>query len=86
LFASRVLQSALAEAGLHELEVGEAGQAEAAAEGEADQQLTSHQRPGQGPAEDRAEQGDGAGHCLVEARRALVDHVGIAPGISGSHA
>jgi hypothetical protein len=80
----RVLELTLSEPRLDEPEVDEAGDAEAASDREAEEKLRRHQRPGERPAEDGAEESDEPDDRLVEAGRALVDDVGVAPGIGGS--
>src|SRR2546429_1869281 len=78
---SRVLERTLAEARLDELEVCDAGDAEAAAEGQPDEQLSGEdheQPPPAGRNRERGEQTDGR---LVEPRRSRVDDVEIPVGV-----
>ena len=80
-----VLERALAEARLDELEVGETLQAPAAAEREPDDQLDREQRE-EPPRPDRdGDERQDADHRLVEARCARVDDRSLAIRVGGSH-
>ena len=72
-----VLEDALAEDGLHELEVRQARQAVAAAEREADDELDREQREEPRPAGDDRRQRERSDDDLIEARCARVDDVEI---------
>ena len=84
MFATRggraVLERALAEARLHELEVREAGQAEPPAEHEADRRAAARaaRAATTSPSSTATTRRAIADRRLVEARRARVDHVGVA--------
>ena len=75
---ARVLERPLAEARLHELEVGDARQAVAASEDEADDQLRAEEREQEPPAGEHGDERQDPDRRLVEARRPRVDHVGVA--------
>jgi signal transduction histidine kinase len=79
---ARILQRALAEAGLDQLEVGDACEAEAPSQREADGELECNQRQQPPLAGDDADQRQHADHRLVCTRRAAVDHVEIGVGVS----
>jgi hypothetical protein len=73
-----VLQRALAEARLDELEVGETGQAETPAERQPDHELCGKGSKEPPPPRRDRERGQHADGRLIEARRARVDHVEVA--------
>ena len=81
---SRVLEPALAEARLDHLEVGDAREAPAAAEREAERELEREQREQPPPAGEHGGERDDADDGLVDARRALVDHLRVAVRVSAS--
>ena len=80
-----VLELALAEPRLDELEVGDAGQAPAPAEREPQRELEREQAEQRPPAGQDRDQREGADRGLVEPRRAGVDHVQIAVGVCASN-
>jgi hypothetical protein len=67
--------------GLDQLEVGEARQAELAAEREPDRELRGQHRDEPFRAGQERDQGEAPDHRLVRARRARVDHVGVVVGV-----
>ena len=73
-----VLDRPLAEARLHELEVGEAREAVPPAEGEADRELEREDGQEGPPARDHGHQSEQPDRRLVEARPARVDDVEVA--------
>lgn len=80
MFAKRgpgVLDLALAEAWLDDLEVEDAREARPAAEAEADDQLEAHRRDQAPPTGEQPEQRHRRHRRLVEARGARVDHVDV---------
>ena len=73
----RVLHGPFAEARLHELEVGEARQAVAPTEGEADRQLCGQEPEDEPPAREHGDECEHADGRLVEARRPRVDDIEV---------
>ena len=80
----RVLQRPLADARLQQLEVRDAGEAPAAAHGQAEHQLEAEQPEQRPPAGGDSQQRHGADHGLVDTRRVGVDDVQVAVGIGGA--
>ena len=78
---ARVLEASLAEPGLDQLEVGDAGEAPAAAECQPERELQREERQEPPPAGRDGEQRDQAHHDLVDAWRTLVDQLRVAVGI-----
>src|SRR6266542_2311241 len=79
----RILDRPLAEARLHHLEVEDAGQAPAPAEGEAERELQGQEPEQPPPAGEQGDDGDDADRPLVEAWGAGVDHVAVVIGVRG---
>ena len=75
---ARVLQRALSETRLNQLEVRETGEAVAPPEGEADDELEREQAEQPPPSREDCECSERPDDDLVEARRARVDHVEVA--------
>jgi hypothetical protein len=79
-----VLQRALADPGLDQLEVRQARQAEPAPERQPDRQLQRQQTKQPGLAGDHGDQRQRADHGLIRARGVGVDHLQIAVGVGGA--
>ena len=81
---ARVLDRALADARLDELEVGEARKAPAPAQRQPDGELGGEQSEERPPAGREGDEGEEADHGLVEARRPGVDDVEIVVRVGGA--
>jgi hypothetical protein len=78
---ARVFDRPLADQGLYQLEVGEAREAPASAECEADRELRRQEREQRPPAGEERGERQRPDHGLVEARRPRVDDVEVAVGV-----